>query len=380
MAEQVVLPEIGGHTDFSTGILPSQGIRRAIKSGEIGASEMIEEGQIQPASLDLRLGSIAYRVRASFLPGRNTVAAKIDSLSMHEIDLTSGAVLERDCVYIVPLLENLRLKRRTSALANPKSSTGRLDVFARLITERGARFDEVEPGYSGPLWTEVSPRSFSILVRKGSRLNQLRIKRGSPPRSSAALRKLHDEVGVVDAAPGEEDIRHGSIAVKLNARSDEPSGIIGYRAKKHTDVIDIDRINHYDPPYFWEPITQRRDQGIVLDPDAFHILASKEALRVPPDHAAEMLAYDAVVGEFRVHYAGFFDPGFGHSDGGGSGAVAVLEVRSRDVPFMVEDGQIIGRLLFERLTAPADKLYSAAIGSSYQRTGLALAKQFRRPG
>lgn len=380
MAEQVVLPEIGGQADFSTGILPSQGIRKAIKTGEIGASEVIEEGQIQPASLDLRLGSVAYRVRASFLPGRHTVAAKIESLSMHEIDLTSGAVLERDCVYIVPLLENLRLKRRTSALANPKSSTGRLDVFARLITERGVRFDELETGYSGPLWAEISPRSFSILVRKGSRLLQLRVKRGSPPRSTAALRKLHDEVGLVDAAPGEEDIRHGSIAVKLNARSDERSGLIGYRAKKHTDVIDIDRIDHYDPLDFWEPIAQRRDQGIVLDPDAFHILASKEALRVPPDHAAEMLAYDAVVGEFRVHYAGFFDPGFGHSDGGGGGAVAVLEVRSRDVPFMVEDGQIIGRLLFERLTAPADKVYSAAIGSSYQRTGLALAKQFRRTG
>ncbi len=364
----------------STGILPSQAIREAIAAGEIRATETIDEGQIQPASLDLRLGALAYRVRASFLPGpRASVGQKIEALSMHRIDLSAGAVLEKDCVYIVPLMESLRLRKRTSAVANPKSSTGRLDVFARVITDGGAGFDQVREGYRGPLWAEISPRSFSVLVRTGLSLVQLRIKRGSPPRSSASLRKLNDEVGLVDAGPGEADIRHGLIAVTVDARGEGGADIIGYRAKKHAGLIDMAKIDHYEPTDFWDPVVARPGSGVVLDPDDFYILASKEALTVPADHAAEMLAYDTVVGEFRVHYAGFFDPGFGHAEAGGAGARAVLEVRSHDVPFMVEDGQVVGRLLYERLTARPDKIYGATIGSSYQRQGLMLAKQFRRP-
>ena len=366
---------------YSTGILPSQAIREAIAGGEILATETITEGQIQPASLDLRLGAVAYRVRASFLPGpRASVGQKIEALSMHCIDLSSGAVLEKDCVYIIPLMESLRLRKRTSAVANPKSSTGRLDVFARVITDRGAGFDQIREGYRGPLWAEVSPRSFSVLVGTGLALVQLRIKRGSPPRSSASLRKLNDEVGLVHAGPGEADIRHGLIAVTVDACGQGgASDIIGYRAKKHAGLIDMAKSDHYEPADFWDPVVARPGSGVVLDPDDFYILASKEALTVPADYAAEMLAYDTVVGEFRVHYAGFFDPGFGDAEAGGAGARAVLEVRSHDVPFMVEDGQVVGRLLYERLTARPDKLYGATIGSSYQRQGLMLAKQFRRP-
>ena len=365
----------------STGILPSQAIREAIAAGEIRATETIAENQIQPASLDLRLGAVAYRVRASFLPGpRASVGQKIETLSMHRVDLTPGAVLEKDCVYIAPLMESLRLRKRTSAVANPKSSTGRLDVFARVITDGGAGFDQVREGYRGPLWAEISPRSFSVLVRTGLALVQLRIKRGSPPRSSATLRKLNDEVGLVHAAPGEADIRDGLIAVTVDTHGDggASSIIIGYRAKKHAGLIDMAQTDHYEPADFWDPVVSRPGSGVVLDPDDFYILASKEAVTVPADHAAEMLAYDTVVGEFRVHYAGFFDPGFGHAEAGGAGARAVLEVRSHDVPFMVEDGQVVGRLLYERLTARPDKLYGATIGSSYQRQGLMLAKQFRR--
>ena len=365
----------------STGILPSQAIREAIAAGEIRATETIAESQIQPASLDLRLGAVAYRVRASFLPGpRASVGQKIEALSMHRVDLSGGAVLEKDCVYIVPLMESLRLRKRTSAVANPKSSTGRLDVFARVITDGGAGFDQVREGYRGPLWAEISPRSFSVLVRAGIALVQLRVKRGSPPRSSAGLRKLNDEVGLVDPGLGEADIRHGLIAVTVDVRGKGgDSGVIGYRAKKHAGLIDMALTGHYDPAEFWDPVIARPGRGVVLDPNDFYILASKEALTVPLDHAAEMLAYDTVVGEFRVHYAGFFDPGFGHAEAGGAGARAVLEVRSHDVPFLVEDGQVVGRLLYERLVARPDKLYGAAIGSSYQRQGLMLAKQFRRP-
>jgi dCTP deaminase len=368
-----------GDAEHSTGVLPSQALREAIGQGIIGADAPIDDDQIQPASLDLRLGSVAYRVRASFLPGRHaTVKQRLDTVEMHEIDLAAGAVFERHCVYIVPLLERVVLRRRLSAMANPKSSTGRLDVFARLITDRGTEFDRVEEGYAGPLYAEISPRAFSVRVRRGTRLMQLRLRRGAPTASDAALRRLHETVGLVDAAPGEENIK-GGLAFTVDVQGDLASGIVGYRARRHAGLIDTDLVNHYEPLDFWEPVFARSG-GIILDPNDFYILASKESVVVPPDHAAEMLAYDSLVGEFRVHYAGFFDPGFGAAETGGTGSRAVLEVRAHEVPFLIEDGQIVGRLVYERLTQRPDKLYGAAIGSTYQRQGLQLGKQFKRPG
>ena len=362
----------------NTGILSSQVVRELVRVREIEASAEIVEDQIQPASLDLRLGGIAYRVQASFLPGPNSrVEDKLGRIGMHEIDLSNGAVLEKGCVYIVPLMERLRLSSRISGIANPKSSTGRLNIFTRLITDRAVEFDRVATGYEGPLYAEISPGAFSILVRQGSRLNQLRLRRGSSSYSDSALKRLHAEVGLVDSAPGTEIIANGRLAVAVDLLGDPTSGLIGWRAKRHTGIIDIDVTDRYDPEDYWEPIRRVRDGALVLNPDDFYILASKEAITVPPDHAAEMVAYDTVMGEFRVHYAGFFDPGFGHPTGGASGTKAVLEVRSHDVPFLVEDAQVVGSLVYERLTAPPDKLYGAAIGSSYQRQGLALAKQFR---
>ena len=365
--------------EYSTGVLPSQALREAIQQGIITAAVPIEDDQVQPASLDLRLGPIAYRVRASFLPGRHaTVKQRLDAVEMHAIDLAAGAVFERHCVYIVPLLESLALRRRLSAMANPKSSTGRLDVFARLITDYGTEFDRVEDGYAGPLYAEISPRAFSVRVRAGTRLMQLRLRRGAPTASDAALRRLHDTVALVDSAPGEENIK-GGLAFTVDVQGDPASGIVGYRARRHAGLIDTDLINHYDPLDFWEPV-YARGGGIILDPDDFYILASRESVVVPADHAAEMLAYDSLVGEFRVHYAGLFDPGFGAAETGGTGSRAVLEVRAHEVPFLIEDGQIVGRLVYERLTARPDKLYGTAIGSTYQRQGLQLGKQFKRPG
>jgi dCTP deaminase len=372
------LVEAERQRDLTTGLLPSQLLREAVAQGrEILSPQPIGDDQIQPASIDLRLGEVAYRVRASFLPGaRASVRDKLDLLSMHRIDLTEGTVLEKDCVYIVPLLEYVSLPKRTSAAANPKSSTGRLDVFARVITDYGTEFDRVREGYKGPLFAEISPRAFSILVRTGSRLVQLRIRRGSPGFSDSALRRLHEEVGLVDAPAGPKTIRNG-LAFTVDVAGDKTTEIVGYKARRHTDVIDIDRSFHYDPRDFWEPVFSHRGEGIVLDPNDFHILASREAVVVPPDHAAEMLPYDTFVGEFRVHYAGFFDPGFGAPESGGAGSRAVLEVRSHEVPFLIEDGQIVGRLVYERLIARPDKLYGAPIGSSYQRQGLALSKHFK---
>jgi dCTP deaminase len=367
--------------DHVTGILPYQLLRDAVeRTHEVVPVEPIHDDQYQPASLDLRLGSVAHRVQASFLPGpKYTVQEKLKSMLMYTVDLTEGAVLERDCVYIVPLLEHLALRYRTSAAANPKSSTGRLDVFARVITDYGTEFDKIRENYSGPLFVEISPRSFSVLVRKGSRLVQVRVRRGTPTFSDAALRKLHNEVGFLNTPPGvdlfPEAIRNG-LAVTVDVTS---KGFVGYRARRHAGIIDVDRTNYYSVKDYWDPVFGKRGQGIILDPNDFYILASRESVIVPLDHAAEMLAYDTLVGEFRVHYAGFFDPGFGAAEAAGSGSRAVLEVRSHEVPFLIEDGQIVGRLVYERLIARPEKLYGGAIGSSYQSQGLALSKHFKKP-
>lgn len=360
----------------STGILPSQAIRELIRGREILAAADIAEAQLQPSSLDLRLGERAYRVNASFLPGRNaTVAQKIEAFAMHEIDLTGGAVLEKGCVYIVPLQEQLALSSRIYGLANPKSSIGRLDIFTRLITDHTAEFDRVAAGYSGPLYVEVSPRAFSVVVRQGSRLNQLRLRRGSHSYTDSALRRLHEQVQLIDKDLAGTDISNG-IPLTIDLPSEPPGQAIGYKAKMHTRLIDVDRIGYYEVDDFWEPIYARPKEGLILNPNDFYILASKESVTVPPDHAAEMVAYDTLVGEFRVHYAGFFDPGFGHAES--AGTRAVLEVRSHEVPFVLEDGQVVGRLIYERLLDLPEKLYGAGIGSSYQKQGLALSKHFRR--
>lgn len=393
-----LLPPTPPTEDRTTGVVPSQLLRHMVDAREITALEEIEPGQVQPASLDLRLGSEAYRVVASFLPGPNaTVAERLERVTMHTLDLTRGAVLERDCVYIIPLLEGVAFKKRVSALANPKSSTGRLDVFARVITDRGTEFDRIPERYHGPLYVEVCPRAFSVKVRKGSRLVQMRVKRGSPSLSDKALRELQREVGIIGIGTPESDggdsqiemfegqimakpenIRSG-IAFTVDVKGDGPGSIIAYRARRNTGVIDVDRVASYAADDFWEEVRAPADgRGIVLDPHDFYILASKEAVRIPAGYAAEMLAYDTLVGEFRVHYAGFFDPGFGDPDLGASGTRAVLEVRVHEVPFMIEDGQVVGRLVYEPLLARPDKLYGQGIGSSYQRQGLVLGKHFRR--
>jgi len=363
--------------EHSTGILPSQELERQVRvTREIVAVEPIQDDQYQPASLDLRLGPVAYRVRASFLPGKDaTVEQRLEDLAMHKMDISNGGVLERGCVYIVPLLEHLSLRRRTSAMGNPKSSTGRLDIFTRLITDHGTEFDRVREQYNGPLYAEVSPRTFSVLVRKGSRLNQIRIRRGNPLSSDEGMKRLQQEYQVVEAI-SEDQIRNG-VPVSVDVRGNASGGLIGYKAKRHAGLIDIDKIRYYEALDYWEPVFAPHRGGLILDPEDFYILASREAVRVPPKYAAEMIAYDTLVGEFRVHYAGFFDPGFGHPDAGGEGSRAVLEVRSYEVPFVIEHGQIVGRLAYERLTAQPSRLYGSGVSSSYQRQGLALSKHFK---
>jgi dCTP deaminase len=370
-----------------SGILPDRMIAALAKDGAIIPTYDFVPGQIQPASLDLRLGEVAYRVRASFLPGPGTtVAERIDDLKLHEFAIGDGAVLETGCVYIVPLIESLALPPDIAAAANPKSSTGRLDVFTRVIADHTRGFDQVPAGYHGPLYAEISPRTFPVLVREGSRLSQIRFRRGQSVLDTQALAALHERERLVDT--DDADIGDAiSVSVDLagHPHPDPPplagerkgGGIIGYRAKRHTGLIDVDRRAGYAVPDFWEAIVARADENLVLDPNEFYILASKEAVQVPPDYAAEMVPFDPLVGEFRVHYAGFFDPGFGYAGAGGRGARAVLEVRSREVPFILEHGQIVGRLIYERMLIRPSKLYGEGIGSNYQAQGLKLSKHFR---
>ena len=357
------------------GILPDRMIKALADDGGILPAYPFVRDQIQPASLDLRLGDVAYRVRASFLPGPGTsVGKRIDQIKLHEFSLEHGAVLETGCVYIVPLIESLALPDDVAADANPKSSTGRLDVFTRVIADETRSFDRVAAGYHGPLYAEISPRTFPVLVTEGSRLAQIRFRRGRATLDEEALRALHTRERLIDST--DANLEDG-IGVSVDLSGIGPTRLVGYRAKRHTALIDIDRRGAYAVPDFWEPLTGREDKRLILDPDEFYILASKEAVQVPPDYAAEMMPFDPSGGEFRVNYAGFFDPGFGYEGAGGRGARAVLEVRSREVPFILEHGQIVGRLVYEKMMARPQKLYGEGIGSNYQAQGLKLSKHFR---
>ena len=359
---------------WSSGVFPARFIERLAKGGAIVAPPF-DPDQVQPASLDLRLGDVAYRIRASFLPGPDyTVAERIEGLTLHQLDLRNGAVLERGCVYLVPLQESLDLPDAVSAGANPKSSTGRLDVFTRVIGDKARGFDTLPAGYQGKLYLEISPRTFPVRVRTGSRLSQMRFRVGHTRLSVAEHRTLHSvETLVYDA---NEEVGEG-VALSIDLKGEGRNGLIGFRSKRHTPVIDMDKKDALDVLDYWEPLINRGDEMFILDPDEFYILVSRESVHVPPNYAAEMVPFDPLVGEFRVHYAGFFDPGFGHSAAGGTGSRAVLEVRSREVPFLLGHGQTIGRLIYEGLAEPPDRLYGAGLGSNYQAQTLKLSKHFR---
>jgi dCTP deaminase len=359
--------------EIAVGVLPSQRLRALIDAGAIAAEPEVGPGQVQPASLDLRLGSYAVRVRASFLAGHGrTVEARLADFEMHRFGLQDGAVLEKGCVYLVPLMERLALPEALEGVANAKSSTGRLDLLTRTICDGGTEFDHIPEGYRGPLWAEICPRSFSVLVRPGMRLNQLRLREGDSRLSDEELRALHGRVPLVQGAEAAID---DGLAFSVDLSD---GGRVGWRAKPHAGVIDLDRLGHYAPRYFWEEI-MADEARIILDPGAFYILMSREAVTIPPDHAAEMAPYLAMVGEFRVHYAGFFDPGFGHGPAG-TGSRGVLEVRCHEAPFALEHGQVVGRLLYERMAEVPDQLYGRGIASNYQGQGLKLSKHFREPG
>ena len=355
-----------------TGVLANQQIETLMRDGIIVADQPFVDGQVQPASLDLRLGTVAYRVRASFLAGAGqSVKDRLAEFEMHQIPLEDGAVLEKGCVYLVPLMERVTLPADISAVANAKSSTGRLDLLTRTITDGGTEFDRIAAGYSGPLYAEICPRSFSVLVRPGMRLNQIRFRNGQSILTDHALEALHEEQTLVTGGPA---VISDGLGFSVDLKP-ETGDLVGFRAKPHTGVIDLDKLGHYAPSEFWEELRTTKGQ-LILDPDAFYILVSREAVHIPPDYAAEMAPFLAMVGEFRVHYAGFFDPGFGHDAAGGTGSRGVLEVRCHEAPFVLEHGQIVGRLVYEQMDQSPNQLYGAGIKSNYQGQGLKLSKHF----
>jgi dCTP deaminase len=384
-----------------TGILPSQEIRELIANGKIRYTVDIPESQIQPASVDLRLGNIAYRVQASFLPGKSLpVSTRVKDLKLAELDLSKPALLEKDAVYVVPLLESLVLPRDISGKANPKSTTGRLDIFTRLVTNAGVSFEQVPKGYSGELYVEIVSRTFPIIIQAGTKLNQLRFIRGNPPSTDGVLAQLAEKERLVyyenGEGPTEAVIERGlenlvgrqgrdqqaiidqGLRTKIDLRGGGNSNIVAYKAKSHCPPIDLSKIGEYDPADFWIPIEAPKLERLVLEPGDFYLMASEERFRVPTSYAAEMEPFDQSMGEFSVHYAGFFDPGFGYGASGEiKGTKAVLEVRAHEVPILLEHEQIVGSLVYHRMADVPDKVYGQAIGSSYQQQGLALSKQFK---
>ena len=374
-------------SDFGSqfGLLPREKIELMVRRKMISSQEL-EDAQFQPASLDLRLGAKAYRVRASFLPGANySVQDRFNALKSVDDEISldgKGAVLERGCVYVIPLLEHLKLPDSISAIANPKSSTGRLDIFTRLITDKSEVFDRVARGYEGPLYAEVSPRSFSVRVRRGSKLNQIRFRRLASSQltgSDFALkeRELHERHAKTPLVDSDDlELRQNGLVLRVGLAAEPADEIIGYKAQKHADILDVERTD-YNIADYWVEVRARRDKRLILDPDEFYILASRERLQIPPDLAAEMVPIDPAMGEFRVHYAGFFDPGFGAGANNRPSARAVLEVRSYEVPFFLEDGQVIGRLVYEKMAEAPQLLYGATAVSNYQGQGLKLSKHFK---
>ncbi len=367
----------------TTGTLPSQTIRELIRIGRIIAAPEIGEDQIQPASIDLRLGPVAYRVRASFLPGRySTVEKKIRDLQIEEVDLKKPTVFDKGSVFIVPLLEGVSLPPGTLAKANPKSTTGRLDIFTRLISDYGAEFDWVRKGYTGKLYAEIVSRTFAVTICMGTRLNQLRFIRGNPPYTDNMLMELDERENLVfeeQDSPAQANIDRG-LRISVDLKGSEDTELVAHKAKKHAPAIDLSKKNFYEEAEFWDPIYAPAATGIILDPGDFYLLASREKVRVPPTLSAELVPYDPSIGELRVHYAGFFDPGFGYGLSDIPGTKAVLEVRAHEVPVLIEDRQVIGRLLYSPMMGVPDKVYGVSIGSSYQKQGTMLSKQFKRPG
>ena len=379
-----------------SGILPFQKLRTFVRQGAICADVPISSEQIQPASLDLRLGRKAYRLLSSFLPEPSEQQEQFtiedlyrSDLVMYDMDLSKGAILEKGHVYLVPLMEQLKLPKGIRGRTNPKSSTGRLDIFTRVVTDLHVGFDEIRSGFEGQLFLEIVPRSFTIRIHEGLALNQLRLLSGKPLVSDSSLRAVHRKTPLLchNGEDGKSDrpllmkelrVDNGLfLRVDLQGKADQGQPIVGYRAKKNSHIIDLSKIGHYAAADYWEPLYRNDTGTLLLEPEEFYILASKERIHVPPGYSAEMVAYEAACGELRTHYAGFFDPGFGYANPTRQGTQVVLEVRPHDVPFRIQDGQTFFKVMYEHMQDIPTHLYGSSMGSSYSQQGLTLSKHFK---
>ncbi len=368
-----------GRPNGMAGILPIQGLRKAVAEGWIQAPHPVTDAQFQPASFDLRLGSRAYRVRSSFLPQHQTVNEVLKDLEMYPLDLSNGGILERGQVYIIPLLERLSLPHHVQGRTNPKSSTGRLDIFTRVITDRCYRFEEIPAGYDGPLYLEVVPRSFTVRVTPGLCLNQLRLSEGNPRMDDRDLRELYRQEQLLfdehdQPVPENDALIRDGLYMSIDLKNGGSRKVVGYKARRNSAIVDMSQVGAHAADEYWEPIPPQTDASLILEPEEFYIFASRERVRIPDQVAAEMIEYDAGSGELRTHYAGFFDSGFGYGGGTLNGTRAVLEVRPHDVPFRVTHGQVFFKMVYERLLETPQTAYGA--GSHYQSQGLALSKHF----
>ena len=360
--------------DTPSGIFPDHLLHEAADKGVIHSEFTIPPSNFQPASLDLRLGEKAYSLQCSFLPTSAPVTDRLSQLTIAEIDIRDGAVLERNRPYLIPLLEQLALPEDVSAKTNPKSSTGRLDIFTRVITDHSSRFDTIPPGYHGPMYIEVFSRSFTIRVKTRLSLNQLRLAQGNPACDPGEILSLHQHTPLVfpmTATPDQDN--NIPLTIDLN----DPVHPAGYRAKKNSALLDLSLRSHYRPSDFWEPVFPSEDRTIILEPEEFYLFSAAERIAIPPAYAAEMNAYQTSIGELRTHYAGFFDPGFGHGPHHAGRIRPAMEIRAHDVPFMTAPGQTVCTLTFERMLAPPYTVYGQDIGSSYQEANRVLSKHFK---
>jgi dCTP deaminase len=368
-----------------SGYLANQFMERAHHQGIIHAKTSLLPSQFQPVSLDLRLGDKGYRIQSSFLPENDSVEAKLKDLKLYDVDLRDGGILEKGAIYLIPLKEELDLPDCIHGRTNPKSSTGRLDMFTRVIVDRGHRFDEIMPGYSGKMYLEIIPRSFPVRVQEGLSLNQLRLFQGEANHNDTALKAIYRKKPILFHADGrpipvEQAKIEGGLFIGVDLIGTRPDGIIAYKAKTNSSVVDLTKTRFYQPLDFWEPVPRQKKNRLILEPESFYIMVSKEKICIWPDLLAEMVAYEPNSGELRTHYAGFFDPGFGWHGGKtarNQGTRAVMEVRPHDVPFMVEDGQTFCRLKFEKVIATPTRVYGRQIESHYHAQGLALSKYFK---
>ncbi|MDA1284586.1 MAG: 2'-deoxycytidine 5'-triphosphate deaminase [Proteobacteria bacterium] len=329
-------------------ILIKKNIEELIKKKIILITSSFNKSQIQPASLDLTLSSNCYRIKASFIPNNKKVSQLIESLALSKINLNNENLLEKNCIYLCELNEHLNLNNAYSAKSNPKSTTGRLDIFTRLITDYGKEYDVVDRGYNGKLYLEIIPQSFSIIVKKGLSLNQIR---------------FYKDHLIINSFIKSQDI---SIYIKKNE-------ICAYKAIKNTSAINLNKLNHYKINDFWETIIPKNN-NFIIEKDEFYILRSLENIKIKDTIAAELEPFGDNFGNFRVHYAGFFDPGFGNNK---LGTPAVFELRAYDTPFYVENKQKVARLNFYKLIEKSINTYGKKIKSNYHNQKLKLAKQFK---